>query len=93
MTVFCTEDPWLSHITATHPDLSKNQRVAEMAIKDPARIYSDADNAGRECYYRRDGNEYMKIVVEIRSGNRAEVITAFFTSRPNNKERLQWQKI
>src|SRR5260221_5272365 len=92
--IICTEDCWINHILARHPELTGFEEEVKAAIESPSLfIAQHPDRPTRHLYYARRPKkkwQYLKVVVEVESENSGAIITAFLADSPKQGEKPVW---
>jgi hypothetical protein len=103
VTVICTEDTWVNHIVAEHPEMVGCEAYVKSAIQSPFQIYQDGTDLKKRVFYtsfvlpKPFHTQYLRIVVEYRKNRlrgalRGYVCTAFACKNKKKGDILIWEK-
>jgi len=84
--VICTKNQWENHVIASHGIMTKKEHLVKNTISSPIAIYQSDEFPNRDVYFAHSGHnnnniKYTKTIVEVKSNNSAEVVSAWLQPR------------
>jgi hypothetical protein len=92
ITISCSEQQWQEHVLLNHPFMEKRLDDVINTLQRPFLIFADSLKPDTNCYYQMHvkNNRYMKVIVVLRTKQKAELITAYPTDSGKKGETLIW---
>lgn len=92
--IVLTDERWLSHVVAHHPEFLGYERIVEATLMDPDFVNRDRQRVLREVFYRAssvlDPGAGLLVRVVVEFGVMGRVVTAHLIPKPHQKERRRW---
>jgi hypothetical protein len=100
--IVCTEDNWVNHIVAEHPELNGCEVLVKKTIGQPHRVYQDSRHPNRKILYKPFilpkpfNTQWLRVAIEYRKpmlGDiRGYVVTAFACTGVRQGDIIIWQE-
>lgn len=92
ITITCSKQQWQEHVLLEHGFMANRLDEVKITLENPLHICTDSVFKNRQCYYRMHvkGNRYMKVIVELISEDKAELVSAYQPDAGKKGERIIW---
>ena len=91
-TITCSNEQWQNHVIQNKPFMQQYLAEVKRTLQNPDFICQDAEHQKRQCFYARKirAKLYIKVIVDFKSDNEAELITAFLADNGKKGEIVIW---
>ena len=89
--ITCSQEQWEEHVLQHKPFMSRYLESVKETLRNPDFISQDVLHKKRNCYYsRKFKRAYIKVIVALKSNQKAELITAYIDDGGKKGEELLW---
>jgi hypothetical protein len=91
-TISCSDEQWKNHVIQNKPFMQIYLEEVKKTLQNPDFICQDFLHVKRQCFYGRKikAHGYLKVVVEFKTENEAELVTTFLADSGKKGEIIVW---